>query len=725
MFVVNDDNSIYATRGDIVFFAVTAEDKGKNFKFQPGDVLRMKVYGKKDAENVVLQKDFPVSEITESVEIRLTEQDTKFGEVISKPKDYWYEIELNPGTAQTIVGYDEDGAKLFKLFPEGDDIPPVMPKPEDIPVVDDELDLASPRPVQNQAIARELIHLRDECERTRDAVTALHVTPEMYGAIGDGVADDTEALQEAFAHTGKVVLNGTYRVTERVMCSSSYLVGNNSVIKSDFGSDVTEEDVLRFVGADNVTIEGLVIDGNGKNMRFGICLMNCGNVNLRDIKIKNVCDMDNTTSSFFIYAVDCENVNATRISVSDCKKRGDGVIAGSGVGAVYGFFAQGYRYLRIGESAFSEIRNIDSAGSIIAEDAAAIYIHNNSESATSIIENVSGFNTGKRFIKAQCVGLVNICGVIYHGTGADLLVAINTQFSGDSAQAESGMAIIANAYLVNDNGVTGATSFLIATSENAKISNSVLMAKSGFVFQQTKDSHHGMNHMIVSDCDIYGNLMSCYGDCGSMTFKNNEIECGSLVYAPSVTSGGNIVFSNNRMKLVDDYGTTYVTSIANFENVTFDKCVVDDHSTTRIETTLSGKLILLDSIFKRSNKIQLFFATNDVDVLGNIFEYTGTETNTRFIQVFGGKNVNIANTEGINHTYYLHGNANFYIGANVNICHIVTNEGAIVSCVPSYRGSEMDSFNTYTIGDGALYVSTVDGKLRKLDKSQNAWVVVG
>lgn len=123
MFVLNEDLSIYVTRGDIVFFSVTAkDDNGENYKFKAGDVVRIKVYGKKNAENVVLEKDFPVFSDTEMVEVYLTKEDTKIGEVISKPKDYWYEVELNPDTKpQTIIGYDEDGAKVFKLFPEGAD----------------------------------------------------------------------------------------------------------------------------------------------------------------------------------------------------------------------------------------------------------------------------------------------------------------------------------------------------------------------------------------------------------------------------------------------------------------------------------------------------------------------------------------------------------------------------------------------------------------------------
>lgn len=123
MFVVNDDMSIYCTRGDAGGFYVQASLKEQAYTFRTGDVVRLKVFRKKDCENVVLQKDVDVAEDTTQVEVFLTKEDTKIGEVISKPTDYWYEVELNPDTKpQTIVGYDEDGAKVFKLFPEGKDV---------------------------------------------------------------------------------------------------------------------------------------------------------------------------------------------------------------------------------------------------------------------------------------------------------------------------------------------------------------------------------------------------------------------------------------------------------------------------------------------------------------------------------------------------------------------------------------------------------------------------
>ena len=172
MFSVNEDLSIYATRGDIVFFSVGAEENGEDYKFKAGDVLRIKVFGKKDAESVVLQKDFPVEGETESVAIFLSEEDTKIGEVISKPTDYWYEIELNPFTnPQTIVGYDEDGAKVFKLFPEGADIPEYVPEPEELPkAIDTEMDISSPRPVENRAITRAILQVAGDVVKNEDAI---------------------------------------------------------------------------------------------------------------------------------------------------------------------------------------------------------------------------------------------------------------------------------------------------------------------------------------------------------------------------------------------------------------------------------------------------------------------------------------------------------------------------------------------------------------------------
>lgn len=124
MFQINEDKSIYLTRGDACIIKLEVTDKDGNVQMlRTGSVVRFKVTDKKGCGCVVLQKDVTVTEEATAVQIPLTREDTKIGEIISKPKDYWYEIELNPETApQTVVGYDEDGAKILKLFPEGGDM---------------------------------------------------------------------------------------------------------------------------------------------------------------------------------------------------------------------------------------------------------------------------------------------------------------------------------------------------------------------------------------------------------------------------------------------------------------------------------------------------------------------------------------------------------------------------------------------------------------------------
>lgn len=122
MFVVNDDKSIYLTRGDIATIEVSVKDGDVDYTFKDGDVVRLNVFEKKDCGCVVLQKDVAINGGNTVIDINLTKEDTKIGEPISKPKEYWYEIELNPETGpQTIIGYDEKGPKIFKLYPEGGD----------------------------------------------------------------------------------------------------------------------------------------------------------------------------------------------------------------------------------------------------------------------------------------------------------------------------------------------------------------------------------------------------------------------------------------------------------------------------------------------------------------------------------------------------------------------------------------------------------------------------
>ena len=257
MFVINDDQSIYATRGDIVFFTVSADDGGESYAFQPGDIVRMKVYGKKDAETVYMQKDFPVTAATQEVEIYLTEADTKIGETNSRPKDYWYEIELNPDTnPQTIIGYDEDGAKVFKLFPEGEDVEEDAPEidPEDIPLVDDALDMTSLRPVQNQAIARAITKLE---AAVKDNKTA---NSDLADQMQDSDADIKREVAVERARIDNLVAGGTADDAEVI----DIRVGADGVTHESAGAAVRSvgEKVVAMTALEVEWIDGQYIINN-------------------------------------------------------------------------------------------------------------------------------------------------------------------------------------------------------------------------------------------------------------------------------------------------------------------------------------------------------------------------------------------------------------------------------------------------------------------------------
>ena len=176
MFNIESDNTIHVTRGDVMYFGVTAKDEvtGEDLLFQPGDIVRIKVYAENKCENVVLEKDFLAETVTDEVYIYLDEKDTTIGKIINQSKNYWYEIILNPEVKeQTIIGYDDEGPKLFILYPEGAEIPKTDVDPGTIPVVDTELDPLSERPIANSAVALAVLSMVNEINQLRAEIEML------------------------------------------------------------------------------------------------------------------------------------------------------------------------------------------------------------------------------------------------------------------------------------------------------------------------------------------------------------------------------------------------------------------------------------------------------------------------------------------------------------------------------------------------------------------------
>lgn len=123
------NKNIYLNRGDSASIQLTCN----NGVFLPGDIVKFYIVEQNNYENILFSSSTTVNEETNSIEIRLNSQDTKIGDPLKSGfRTYWYEVELissrleDAGTEQeqrienvtTLVGYDEDGPKLFILYPE-------------------------------------------------------------------------------------------------------------------------------------------------------------------------------------------------------------------------------------------------------------------------------------------------------------------------------------------------------------------------------------------------------------------------------------------------------------------------------------------------------------------------------------------------------------------------------------------------------------------------------
>ena len=83
---------------------------------------------------------------------------------------------------------------------------------------------------------------------------AKTATPELYGAIGDGITDDTKAIVAALQVNECVVLCKEYKVGCLIIPKGKRLVGRDSSILHYFAIDVSAD----------CTLENIRFDGGGR-----------------------------------------------------------------------------------------------------------------------------------------------------------------------------------------------------------------------------------------------------------------------------------------------------------------------------------------------------------------------------------------------------------------------------------------------------------------------------
>lgn len=132
-----EGTTIHLTRGDSthkdyntlafqypIFNLATKEEE--NYIFQLDDKITFVAIEKKGyTKEEIFRKEYTLKDIgyiesTDTVELPLTEEETKLFPLSNKAQTYWYDLILNDTT--TMLGFDNEGGKKLIVYPEVEEV---------------------------------------------------------------------------------------------------------------------------------------------------------------------------------------------------------------------------------------------------------------------------------------------------------------------------------------------------------------------------------------------------------------------------------------------------------------------------------------------------------------------------------------------------------------------------------------------------------------------------
>lgn len=338
-----------------------------------------------------------------------------------------------------------------------------------------------------------------------------YVTPQMFGAVADGITDDTKAIETAMNYGEPVLLCGEYAISDLITSTASYICGINT--KINILNDI--DTIFRFKSATNIS--GIEFDCKNHNVHSCMTLSDINNIKLSNIYIHDIHNYKNDKGTTLINIVQPETVNIDGIHIENCCQLGNENIADA-QGNITGIYVTGYtKKCSIQNIIINEIHNfkiVNEEEIPLFEDSNGIYIRSGEKTAESYIKNIYGYNFGKRLIKTQCAGHVIIDGMTSYNNSIECLSAIGVMTYEDSSTGLIfGKASISNCSLINEcTDITNAQ-YLIASNIETTIMNCIL--KSGINHLAIYNDHK----MTIYNCDVTGN--GVHIDSGDYTYIYN------------------------------------------------------------------------------------------------------------------------------------------------------------------------------------------------------------
>lgn len=242
-------------------------------------------------------------------------------------------------------------------------------------VVDTELDEDSTNAVQNRVIAKAINDM------------SVYVTPEMFGAVGDDINDDTDALKAMF-QTGLPVYipNKAYLTTEELNYSGPRITGSGTI-----RSIMPAVHVLN-CSTDDIEIDGIHVDCHNMSS-IGIYCIGSNKCIIRNCTVEN-------TENAEMGAVACSGIYTTgyytvkiesnKIQHINRTNQNAGVISSTGISAS----SNGNVYI---------VNNFinDIKCSTQQQDCDGIYISSPSNSCIAFVNNNIILDSTGRFLKLQ------------------------------------------------------------------------------------------------------------------------------------------------------------------------------------------------------------------------------------------------------------------------------------------------------------------------------------